>query len=166
MDRSPGCVSNILHDLGCEPLEDRRSHHRLNMLYKIKHGIVDIDASDILRPSDKHTRGGQRLYQSLYMQLARYTRGPSTPIPSKKGTEVYISQLIRFARGSSHVADFNGRNKSLTAKLVQQGYRYHKFRKTFSKFYSRHYELIFKFNVGLKKHFCIKAYRNRNFMVT
>ena len=62
----------------------------------------------------------------------------------------YISQLIRFARVSSHVADFNARNKSLTAKLLQQGYRYHKLRKTFSKFYRRHYELVSKFNVGLK----------------
>ena len=64
--------------------------------------------------------------------------------------EVYISQLIRFARVSSHVVDFNARNKSLTAKLLQQGYRYHKLRKTFSKFYRRHYELVSKFNVGLK----------------
>ena len=64
--------------------------------------------------------------------------------------ELYISQLIRFARVSSHVADFNARNKSLTAKLLQQGYRYHKLRKTFSKFYRRHYELVSKFNVGLK----------------
>ena len=62
----------------------------------------------------------------------------------------YISQLIRFARVSSHVADFNGRNKSLTAKLLQQGYRYHKLRKTFSKFYRRHYDLVSKFKVGLK----------------
>ena len=36
------------------------------------------------------------------------------------------------------------------AKLLQQGYRYHKLRKTFSKFYRRHYELVSKFNVGLK----------------
>ena len=43
---------------------------------------------------------------------------------------VYISQLIRFARVSSHVADFNARKKSLTAKLLQQGYCYHKLRKT------------------------------------
>ena len=63
---------------------------------------------------------------------------------------VYISQLIRFAGVSSHVANFNASNKSLTAKLLQQGYRYHKLRKTFSKFYRRHYELAFKFNVGLK----------------
>ena len=62
----------------------------------------------------------------------------------------YISQLIRFARVSSHVADFNARNKSLAAKLLQQGYRYHKLRKTFSKFCRRHYELVSKFNVGLK----------------
>ena len=39
---------------------------------------------------------------------------------------VYVSQLIRFARVSSHVAEFNPRNKSLTAKLLQQGYLYHK----------------------------------------
>ena len=42
------------------------------------------------------------------------------------------------------------RNKCLTAKLLKQGYRYHKLRKAFSKFYRRHYELISKFNVGLK----------------
>ena len=41
-------------------------------------------------------------------------------------------------------------NKGLTAKLLQQGYRYHKLRKTFSKFYRQHYELVSKFNVGLK----------------
>ena len=45
---------------------------------------------------------------------------------------VYISQLIRFARASSHVADFNTRNKLLTEKkLLKKGYRYHKLRKTF-----------------------------------
>ena len=48
------------------------------------------------------------------------------------------------------MADLNALNKSLTAKLLQQGYRYHKLRKTFSKFYLRHYELVSKFNVGLK----------------
>ena len=41
-------------------------------------------------------------------------------------------------------------NLCLTAKLLQQGYRYHKLRKPFSKFYRRLYELISKFNVGLK----------------
>ena len=48
------------------------------------------------------------------------------------------------------MADCNAHNKSLTAKLFQQGYRYHKLRKIFSKFYRRRYELVSKFNVGLK----------------
>ena len=47
----------------------------------------------------------------------------------------YISQLIRFVRVSRHVTDFNTRNKLLTAKFLNQGYRYHKLRKAFSKFY-------------------------------
>ena len=63
---------------------------------------------------------------------------------------VYISQLIRFARVSSHVDDFNTRNKVLTAKLLRQGYRYHKIRKAFSKFYRRHFDIKSKYNVGLK----------------
>ena len=46
---------------------------------------------------------------------------------------VNISQLIRFARASSHVADFNICNKLLTQKFFKQDYRYHKLRKTFSK---------------------------------
>ena len=71
-------------------------------------------------------------------------------VPRSTSYGVYISPLIRFARVSSHMADFNARNKSLTAKLLQQGYRYHKLRKTFSKVYRRHYELVSKFNVGLK----------------
>ena len=71
-------------------------------------------------------------------------------IPRRPSYGVYISQHIRFARVCSHVDDFNTRNKCLTAKLLKQGYRYHKLRKAFSKFYRRHYELISKFNVGLK----------------
>ena len=63
---------------------------------------------------------------------------------------VYISQLIRFARVSSHVDDFNTRNKVLTAQLLGQGYRYHKLRKAFSKFYRRHFDIVSKYNVGLK----------------
>ena len=55
-----------------------------------------------------------------------------------------------FEKCSFHVTDFNARNKCLTAKLLQQPYRYHKLRKTFSKFYRRHYLLISRYNVGLK----------------
>ena len=63
---------------------------------------------------------------------------------------VYISQLIRIARVCSNVDDFNNRNIFLTAKLLKQGFRYHKIRKAFSKFYHNRSELIVKFNIGLK----------------
>ena len=70
---------------------------------------------------------------------------------SMERIEVNLQEkLIRFARASSYVVDFNTRNKLLTQKLLKQGYRYHKLRKTFSKFYRRYYDLISKFQVGLK----------------
>ena len=47
-------------------------------------------------------------------------------IPRHPSYGVYVSQLIRFARASSHATDFNNRNKFLTAKLLKQSYRYHK----------------------------------------
>ena len=69
-------------------------------------------------------------------------------VPRSTSNGVNISQLIHFARASSYVADFNTRNKLLTQKLLKQGYRYHKLRKIFSKFYRRYYDLISKFQVG------------------
>ena len=71
-------------------------------------------------------------------------------VPRSPSYGVYISQLIRFDRACSNVDVFNNRNLFLTAKLLKQGYRYHKIRKAFSKFYYRHSELIVKYNIGLK----------------
>ena len=71
-------------------------------------------------------------------------------VPRSISYGVYISQLIRFARASSHVADFNTRNKLLAQVLIKQGYQYHYLPNTFSKFYRRYYNLIGKFLVGLK----------------
>ena len=65
-------------------------------------------------------------------------------VPRRTSYGVYISQLIRFARASSSVSNFNCRNKARTAKFLRQGYRYRKLRKTFSKFYRRHSGLIEK----------------------
>ena len=49
-----------------------------------------------------------------------------------------------------HVADLKAQTKLLTKKLLKQGYLYHKLRKTFCKFHRRYYDLISKFQVGLK----------------
>ena len=60
-------------------------------------------------------------------------------VPRSTSYGVNISQIIRFAKVSSLVDDFNTLNNVLTAKLLKQGYRYHKIRKAFSKFYRRHF---------------------------
>ena len=60
-------------------------------------------------------------------------------VPRRPSYGAFISKLKRFAR-----------NKCLTAKLLKQGYRYHKLRNAFSKFYRRHYELISKFICRIK----------------
>ena len=85
-------------------------------------------------------------------------------VPCSPSYGVYISQLLCFARVCSNVDDLNNKNLFLIAKLLKQGYRYHKMRKAFSKFYFRHSELIVKYNNGLKL-FCNKAYQNLYFMV-
>ena len=71
-------------------------------------------------------------------------------VPRRTSYGLYISRLIRFARASSNLSDFNYRNKALTAKLLRQGYRYFKLRKAFSKFYRRHSALLEKYSVSLK----------------
>ena len=66
-------------------------------------------------------------------------------VPRSTSYVVYISQFICFATTSSNVVDFGPRNKLLTQKLLKQGYRYHRLRNAFSKFYRRYYDLISRF---------------------
>ena len=67
------------------------------------------------------------------------------------GHRIYPAELQLIKAISSHVTDFNNRNVFLFSKILKQGYRYHKLRKAFSKFYRRHFELIEKYHVSLKK---------------
>ena len=95
------------------------------------------------------------LLNTIYIQTQRITpRNHNRSTALERSVIDYCgraSLLIRFARVSSHVDDFNTRNKVLTAKLLRQGYRYHKIRKAFSKFYRRHFDVVSKYNVGLKR---------------
>ena len=79
----------------------------------------------------KHMINGMILILLIFRSLMVYD------VPRRPFYGVYIFQLICFARASSHVNDFNNCNRFLTAKLLKQGYRYHKLRKAFSKFYHR-----------------------------
>ena len=68
------------------------------------------------------------------------------------------------------VTDLNAHNQSntiLTAKLLHQGYRYHKLRKTF--FFQNFIVDTMNWFQTLRSVlnlYCNKAYRNQNFMVT
>ena len=86
-------------------------------------------------------------------------------VPRSASYGVYISQLIPFARVSSHVADFNARNKRLTAKLLQQAIGIINFERLSPNFIADPMNWFLNSMLDYK-HFCIKAYRNRNFMVT
>ena len=55
-------------------------------------------------------------------------------VPRSTSYGVYISQLIRFARVSSHVDDFNIRNKVLTAKFSDNDIDLIKFVRRFQNF--------------------------------
>ena len=55
-------------------------------------------------------------------------------VPSSTSYGVNISQIIRFARASSYVADFNSLDKLLTQKLLKQGYGIINFAKPFLNF--------------------------------
>ena len=70
-------------------------------------------------------------------------------VPRSTSYGDYISQLIRFAR---HLAMLLTLTLAINfnSELLKQGYQYHKLRKIFYKFYRRYYDLISKFQVGLK----------------
>ena len=70
-------------------------------------------------------------------------------VPRSASCWVCVSRFVRFAGASGCVADFNTRSGLLTQKLLRQGYRCRRLRKTFTKFYRRYYDLISEFQVGL-----------------
>jgi len=75
-------------------------------------------------------------------------------VPRATSYGVYISQLVRFARASTNLTDFHDRNKIITQKLLSQGFRYHKLRRTFTKFFKRYDHVMHKYNTTLKD--CLK----------
>ena len=69
----------------------------------------------------------------------------SGDVPRLPSYGIYISQLVRFARCCTSVLGFHSKNLQITSKLLTQGYRYHKLRKTFGKFFRSYSELLSKF---------------------
>ena len=60
-DRTPGCVTKMIQDLGWQSLQEKKGDHRLTLLYKQKNSLLDIDPEPILKPGDSRTMGSSRL---------------------------------------------------------------------------------------------------------
>ena len=69
----------------------------------------------------------------------------SSNIPSGPSYGVYISQLIRYARCSSHYDDFRYRHKCLVDRLLSQGFIALRIEKFFKKFFGRYQDVIEKY---------------------
>ena len=77
----------------------------------------------------------------------------SGDVPRLPSYGIYISQLVRFARCCTSVFDFHSKNLQITSKLLTQGYRYHKLRRTFGKFFRSYTELLSKFGeISFQEH--------------
>ena len=61
--KTPGCVTNMMSDLGWESLECRRRRSRLAMMFEIRNNLVDIPSDRYLQRSDTRTRGQHRFSQ-------------------------------------------------------------------------------------------------------
>ena len=78
----------------------------------------------------------------------------SRDVPRLPSYGIYISQLVRFAWCCTSVLDFHSKNLQITSKLLTQGYRYHKLRKTFGKFFRSYSELLSKFgDISFQEYF-------------
>ena len=94
----------------------------------------------LLWGSNSHITAPSTVSSSDFLDLAPFWLFMGLFLVPRSLSYGVFSHLIRFARVCSNVDDFNNRNLFLTAKLLKQGYRYHKIQKAFSKFYHRHSE--------------------------
>ena len=86
-------------------------------------------------------------------------------VPCSTSYGVYISQLIRFARASSDVADFNTYNKLITQKFLNKAISVINFAKKFLNFIDD--TMIWYLNSKLDLNFsCALDFQNLNSMVT
>ena len=64
--------SQMIAELGWEPLQTRRANAKLVMIYRITYGLIDIPAPDFLHPSTLSTRGNTLRYIIPYCRTDIY----------------------------------------------------------------------------------------------
>ena len=66
-------------------------------------------------------------------------------IPVRQSYSVFISQLVRYARGCLYFKDFQERARTLTVKLLSQNFKLNLLQKAYNKFRFRHKLLITRY---------------------
>ena len=82
-------------------------------------------------------------------------------VPLAPSYGVYISKLVWFAHVCTEVSDFNDCNLHLTGNFLQQGYRYHKLLKAFTKCFNHYKDLIQKCDEGYQTYVLWKHHTQR-----
>ena len=69
-------------------------------------------------------------------------------LSKKHSYGVFVSQLVRYARCCDELKDFVDRTKILIDRLTKQNFVLSQLRRTFVKFTTTDYKLLFKYNVS------------------
>jgi hypothetical protein len=78
-ERTPGCVTHMVQNLGWQPLQQRRYNNRLIIMFKIIYALVDVQ-TDVIRIGDSRTRGSNQWHKRMFIC------SPFSLAPSGNGT--------------------------------------------------------------------------------
>ena len=105
----------MLQDLGWTSLELRRTMTRLNLLYKVSRGHIDIDVNSYLQPNGKvRTRGSHRYryrqdkekrniyFYSFFSRIIRVWNKFPAEIVESKALAVFNCKLFRYPAKNHH----------------------------------------------------------------
>ena len=98
-------VTDMIRELGWQTLEQRRSFFRLTLLYKMSHGLLDIDVDFYLnRHNESRTRGSHNFKYTQYRATKNayfYSYFPRTirECNALPGAIVEADSLARFQSG-------------------------------------------------------------------
>ena len=130
----------------------------VNLIYpeelEIKNTTESIHSSSYLDLQISTDQNGQ-MYTKLYdkrddfnFPIVNFPFMDSN-IPASPAYGVYISQLIRYSRACSDYGDFLARCKTLSTKLLKQGYTIKRLIIALKKYCGRYYDMFNKFNVSV-----------------
>ena len=110
-DRTPECMTSMVQELNWGTLQQRRKTSRLVMMYKISHGLVDIDQSNYLTPGDSRARGAMKFLQptatrevynnSYFLRTIRDWNGILSSVRTAKTIEAFRMLLSTNAAACS-----------------------------------------------------------------